>query len=117
MTSVLFLLLTFTALTDTIITYKAKKCNSRRVIFAPAARTVMKYVIDRIVDGVATLLTLDEKEESISAQADRLYLNAKEGDIVEETDGGFVFLADETAARRNALESRFKRLAKRRSDR
>ncbi len=76
----------------------------------------MKYVIDRIVDGVATLLTFDEKEESISTQADRLYLNAKEGDIVEETDGGFVFLADETEARKNALESRFRKLSKRRSD-
>ncbi len=76
----------------------------------------MKYVIDRIVDGVATLLTLDENEESVNVTADKLYLDAAEGDVVEETDGGFVLLADETETRKNAVESRFKRLAKRRRD-
>ena len=76
----------------------------------------MKYVIDRIIDCVATLLTLGEGEESINVMAEQLYTGAAEGDVVEETDSGFVFLADETEKRKNAVESRFKRLAKRRSD-
>ena len=86
------------------------------MLVVPAARTVMKYVIDRIADGVATLLTLDEKEESVSTQADKLYQGAAEGDVVEGEDGVYILLADETETRKNAVESRFKRLAKRRSD-
>lgn len=85
-------------------------------MFAPAVRTVMKYVIDRIVDGTVTLLPLDTNGEGVSVASDRLYPDAAEGDVTLETDGGFVFLADETAARKSAVESRFKRLAKRRSD-
>lgn len=81
------------------------------------ARTVMKYVIDRIVDGVATLLTLDEKEESVTFALDKLYDGAAEGDVVESDDTGFVLLADETEARKSSVKSKFNRLAKRRCDR
>ncbi len=75
----------------------------------------MKYVIDRIVDGIATLLTLGENEESLNVTVDRLYPKAAEGDVVEDTDGRFVLLADETKKRKSSIASRFGRLAKRRS--
>ena len=78
---------------------------------------VMKYVIDRIVDGTVVLLTLDEPEESLSVSLDNLYPEAAEGDIVEMTDNGFALRADETEKRKKSVESRFNRLAKRRSDR
>lgn len=77
----------------------------------------MKYVIDRIVDGIATMLTLGENEESVNVTLEKLYPEAKEGDVVELSDGRFVLLDDETENRKNAVESRFNRLAKRRCDR
>lgn len=58
----------------------------------------MMYSLDRIEDGIAVLI--DDNGDSVEVSSSALPEGAKEGDILNESEGVFSLCTDETALRR-----------------
>lgn len=64
----------------------------------------MKYIIDRLEEGIA--VCENELKKLISIPRDQLPDGSKEGDVLEELDGRFSRSDQETEARRKAMRKK-----------
>ncbi|MBQ7820996.1 MAG: DUF3006 domain-containing protein [Clostridia bacterium] len=68
----------------------------------------MDYTLDRVENGVAVLVSLDGSSV-INVKAEELS-DAKEGDMLRQTDTGFTVLHESTKERKLSLAKRFEKL-------
>ena len=64
----------------------------------------MKYIIDRLEEGIA--VCENELKKLISIPRDQLPDGSKEGDVLEELEGRFSRSDQETEARRKAMRKK-----------
>ena len=64
----------------------------------------MKYIIDRLEEGIA--VCENELKKLISIPRDQLPDGSKEGDVLEELEGRFSRSDQETEARRKAIRKK-----------
>lgn len=64
----------------------------------------MKYIIDRLEEGIA--VCENELKKLISIPLDKLPDGLKEGDVLEEQDGGFLRNDKETTNRRKEMRKK-----------
>jgi hypothetical protein len=69
----------------------------------------MHYVVDRIESGIAVCNSLTTGED-MEIKASELPAKTKEGDIIAETDGKYIFDKELTEKRRADLKARMDRL-------
>ncbi len=70
-------------------------------------------VIDRVEDGFAVIIGDNGERRTIEAAL--LYCGAKEGDVVDESNGLYVFNKEETQKRKNAIAGKYRDLFRRRN--